>query len=86
MVGLGILMLLLALGGLLLRKGGRLYENRGLQYFALVMGPAGFIALLAGWFTTEVGRQPWVVYGVMRTADGLSPVPASQVGLTLIIL
>ncbi len=85
MVGLGILMLLLALGGLLLRKGGRLYENRGLQYFALVMGPAGFIALLAGWFTTEVGRQPWVVYGVMRTADGLSPVPASQVGLTLII-
>jgi len=77
MVGLGILMLLLALGGLLLRKGGRLYENRGLQYFALVMGPAGFIALLAGWFTTEVGRQPWVVYGVMRTADGLSPVPAS---------
>ena len=49
------------------------------------MGPSGFIALLAGWFTTEVGRQPWVIYGVMRTKDALSPVSAEQVGLTLII-
>ncbi|MEG2268214.1 MAG: cytochrome ubiquinol oxidase subunit I, partial [Acinetobacter sp.] len=52
---------------------------------ALCMGPSGFIALLAGWFTTEVGRQPWVVYGVLRTKDALSPVSAEQVGLTLII-
>ncbi len=49
------------------------------------MGPSGFIALLAGWFTTEVGRQPWVVYGVLHTKDALSPVSAEQVGLTLII-
>ena len=49
------------------------------------MGPSGFIALLAGWFTTEVGRQPWIIYGVMRTKDALSPVSAEQVGLTLII-
>ena len=85
MVGLGMLMLLLALAGLWLRKGNQLYENKWLQRFALFMGPSGFIALLAGWFTTEVGRQPWVIYGVMRTKDALSPVSAEQVGLTLII-
>ncbi|WP_151741709.1 cytochrome ubiquinol oxidase subunit I [Acinetobacter seifertii] len=85
MVGLGMLMLLLALTGLWLRKTGKLYESKCFHRFALVMGPSGFIALLAGWFTTEVGRQPWVVYGVMRTKDALSPVSAEQVGLTLII-
>ncbi|MFV5492274.1 cytochrome ubiquinol oxidase subunit I [Acinetobacter sp. ASP199] len=85
MVGLGMLMLLMALAGLILRKTGRFYESRWLHRFAFFMGPSGFIALLAGWFTTEVGRQPWVVYGVMRTRDALSPVSAEQVGLTLII-
>lgn len=85
MVGLGMLMILLAAFALFLRKGGKLYENRWLHRFTFVMGPSGFIALLAGWFTTEVGRQPWVVYGVMRTKDALSPVSAEQVGLTLII-
>lgn len=85
MVGLGMLMVLLALAGLWLRRSDRLYENKWFQRFALVMGPSGFIALLAGWFTTEVGRQPWVVYGVMRTKDAISPVSAEQVGLTLII-
>ena len=85
MVGLGMLMIALAFFALVLRKGGKLYENKWLHRFAFVMGPSGFIALLAGWFTTEVGRQPWVVYGVMRTKDALSPVSAEQVGLTLII-
>ena len=85
MVSLGMLMLLLAVIGLWLRKTGKFYENKWFHRFALVMGPSGFIALLAGWFTTEVGRQPWVVYGVMRTKDALSPVSAEQVGLTLII-
>lgn len=85
MVGLGFLMLLLALSGLVLRKNDKLYERKWLHHFALYMGPSGFIALLAGWFTTEVGRQPWVVYGVMRTKDALSPVSAEQVGLSLII-
>ena len=85
MVGLGVLMLLLALIGLWLRKTGRFYESPWFHRFALIMGPSGFIAMLAGWFTTEVGRQPWVVYGVMRTKDALSPVSAEQVGLTLII-
>jgi cytochrome d ubiquinol oxidase subunit I len=40
--------------------------------FALAMGPAGIVAMLAGWMTTEIGRQPWVVYGVMRTSDAVS--------------
>lgn len=85
MAGLGMLMILLALAGLVLRKNQKLYENKWLQRFAVVMGPSGFIALLAGWFTTEVGRQPWLVYGVLKTKDGLSPVSAEQVGLSLII-
>ncbi|MGE8539201.1 MAG: cytochrome ubiquinol oxidase subunit I, partial [Acinetobacter sp.] len=85
MVGLGMLMLLLAVWGAWSRKKGRFYESRALHRFALIMGPSGFIAMLAGWFTTEVGRQPWVVYGIMRTKDALSPVSAEQVGLTLII-
>lgn len=85
MAGLGMLMIALAVAGLVLRKNQKLYENKWLQRFAVLMGPSGFIALLAGWFTTEVGRQPWVVYGVIRTQNGLSPVPAEQVGLSLII-
>jgi len=84
MVGLGMLMLLLSLIGLLLRKGGRLYEVRWFQYWALYMGPTGLIALLAGWVTTEVGRQPWTVYGVLRTIDSASPLDAQQVGTSLL--
>jgi cytochrome d ubiquinol oxidase subunit I len=48
------------------------------------MGPSGFVAVLAGWYTTEVGRQPWTVYGHLRTADSLSPVSAPAVGASLI--
>jgi cytochrome d ubiquinol oxidase subunit I len=73
MVGLGMLMLLLAVSGLVLRRDGAIYRNRLFLCFAVAMGPAGVIAILAGWMTTEVGRQPWVVYGVMRTADAVSP-------------
>ncbi|MBR7539247.1 cytochrome ubiquinol oxidase subunit I, partial [Mycobacterium tuberculosis] len=63
-----------------------LYESTWFHKFAIVMGPTGYIALLAGWVTTEVGRQPWVVYGVLRTKDALShTVTADQVGLSLII-
>ena len=78
-------MLLLALIGLWLRRTGRFYESPWFHRFCLGYGPSGFIAILAGWFTTEIGRQPWVVYGVLRTKDALSPVSAEQVGLTLII-
>ena len=86
MVGLGMLMVLLSLAALWLRKTGHLYETSWFHKFTIVMGPTGYIALLAGWVTTEVGRQPWVVYGVMRTQDALShTVTADQVGLSLII-
>jgi cytochrome d ubiquinol oxidase subunit I len=84
MAGLGMLMLLLVLTGLALRKGGRLYEARWFQRWALCMGPSGLIALLAGWITTEVGRQPWTVYGVLRTSDSVSPLDAQQVGTSLL--
>ncbi len=85
MVGMGMLMLLLGVLGLLLRRGGKLYESRFLQRFAFLMGPSGLIAMLAGWVTTEVGRQPWVVYGVQRTADASSALSAHQVGTSLLI-
>ena len=87
MVGLGLLMIGLAVYGAWTRWRSSLYapESRKLWKYALYMGPAGVIAILAGWFTTEVGRQPWVVYGVMRTADAVSPHEAFEVGLTLIL-
>ncbi len=49
------------------------------------VSPLGFIAVLAGWFTAEVGRQPWTVYGVLRTADAVSPVPGGSVLASLIL-
>jgi cytochrome d ubiquinol oxidase subunit I len=85
MVGMGMLMLLMAVLGLALRRGGRIYEARWFQRFTLLMGPAGLIALLAGWITTEAGRQPWVVYGVLRTKDAASPITVDQVGTSLMI-
>jgi cytochrome bd ubiquinol oxidase subunit I len=86
MVGLGLLMLLLGVLGLILRLRNKLYDARWFQRFALAMGPSGLIALLAGWITTEVGRQPWVVYGVLRTADAVSPLSSQQVGTSLLII
>ncbi|QBQ99989.1 cytochrome ubiquinol oxidase subunit I [Paraburkholderia pallida] len=83
MVGLGILMIVLGVAGWWLRRRGTLYESRAFQRFALAMGPTGFITLLAGWITTEAGRQPWVVYGVMRTSQAVSPLTAQQVGISL---
>lgn len=72
MVALGLLMITLGVVSLWLRFKGRLYESRPFLWFALLMGPSGLIAILAGWFTTEIGRQPWVVYGVQRTIDAVS--------------
>ena len=72
MVGLGLAMILCGAIGLWLRRGGRLYEARGFQRLMLLMGPSGLIAILAGWVTTEVGRQPWVIYGLLRTSDAVS--------------
>jgi cytochrome d ubiquinol oxidase subunit I len=85
MVGIGALTILLALAGLLLRRGGRLYSSGAFLRAMLLMGPAGLVAILAGWFTTEIGRQPWIIYGLMRTADAVSPVSATQLGLGLAV-
>jgi cytochrome d ubiquinol oxidase subunit I len=84
MVGLGLLMVALGLWSLLARFRGRLYDWRALHRCALAMGPAGFVAVIAGWVTTEVGRQPYVVYGLMRTAEAVSPIDAPAVGSSLL--
>jgi cytochrome d ubiquinol oxidase subunit I len=85
MVGLGMLMLLLGAWGLWLRWRKQLYENRLFLRFATWMGPAGLIAILAGWYTTEIGRQPWIVYGVMRTKDAVSNHSVLAMSTTLIV-
>lgn len=89
MVGLGLLMISLGIAGLLMRRRGRLYQSRRLLWASVVLAPAGFVALLAGWVVTESGRQPYTVYGLLRTADSLAPVPrelvaASTLGLVLV--
>ena len=83
MVGLGFAMLGLGGWAALQRFRGRLYESPMLHRAALVMGPAGFVAVLAGWITTEVGRQPFTVYGMLRTSDSLAPVAAPAVAASL---
>src|SRR3954451_17016347 len=84
MVGIGFLMLGIGLLSLWMRWRGMLYQSRLLHLYALAMGPAGFVAVLAGWFTTEVGRQPFTVYGLLRTADSASPLAAPAVASSLI--
>lgn len=86
MVGLGLLMILLAICSALVHWRGRPYESRALARFALLMGPSGVVALLAGWYTTEIGRQPWVVYGLMRTADAVSNHSELTLSVTLVVL
>lgn len=73
MVGLGLLMIAVSLAALTQRLRGRLWQSRRLLYAIVLTGPAGFIALLAGWVVAELGRQPWTVYGLLRTADSVSP-------------
>ena len=84
MVGLGFLMAALGALSLLARARGKLYEWQWLHRFALVMGPSGLVAVLAGWITTEVGRQPWTIHGLMRTADSVSPLAAPAVAASLL--
>ena len=84
MVGLGILMFALGAWSLLARLRGKLYDWRWMKRFAVAMGPSGFIAVIAGWITTEVGRQPFTIYGLLRTADSASPLAAPAVGASLV--
>ncbi|MWB79590.1 cytochrome ubiquinol oxidase subunit I [Pseudooceanicola sp. 216_PA32_1] len=84
MVALGFAMLGLGLWSLWARARGRLFYSPWLHRAAVLMGPSGLIAVTAGWITTEVGRQPWTVYGLMRTEDSASPLDALAVGTSLI--
>lgn len=84
MVGIAMLMLVVVIWGLLLWRGRRLYENRRWLAICRIASPLGFIAVIAGWTTTEAGRQPWTVYGLMRTADSVTPsLTSGDVALSL---
>jgi cytochrome d ubiquinol oxidase subunit I len=88
MVGLGLLMVAMGLWSLGARLRGRLYESHWLHRLALLMGPAGIVAVLAGWTTTEVGRQPYTIFGLLRTAESASPLayPAVAASLTAFVI
>jgi len=83
MVAIGLAMVAMGVISLVLRINHRLYDAGWFHRLAVLMGPSGFAAILAGWVTTEMGRQPWVVYGHMRTADAASPLAAAEVATTL---
>ena len=85
MVAIGFAMLGLGLWSLWLRWRGGLYENRWFLRAAMLMTPSGFGAVLFGWFTAEIGRQPYVVYGLLRTADAVSPVSRGAVATSLVV-
>jgi cytochrome bd ubiquinol oxidase subunit I len=84
MVGLGLLMVLVGLVSLFLRWRRKLYDARLFHRVMVVMGPAGFVAVLAGWITTEVGRQPYTVYNLLRTTESIAPVGAPAVAASLV--
>ncbi|MBZ9891515.1 cytochrome ubiquinol oxidase subunit I [Mesorhizobium sp. BR1-1-3] len=85
MVGIGLILLATAVTGAALRWSHRLYDTRWFQLITMATTPLGFIAVLAGWTTTEAGRQPWVIYGQLRTIDAVAPVAAGAVATTLAI-
>jgi cytochrome d ubiquinol oxidase subunit I len=84
MLIIGMTMFTLAVISLWLRWHGRLYSARWFLRALVVMTPSGVVATLGGWYTAEIGRQPWVITGLMRTADAVSPVPATTLLSTLI--
>lgn len=89
MVGLGVSMLAAGIVSLVLRWRGRFYTARWFQYCAVAMAPAGFVAMLAGWVVTEAGRQPYTVYGLLRTDQSNSaialPGMITSMGLILVV-
>ncbi|HEU0148888.1 MAG TPA: cytochrome ubiquinol oxidase subunit I, partial [Bradyrhizobium sp.] len=84
MVGLGFAMLGLGLWSLVARLRRHLYDQPWLHRAAVAMGPAGFFAVIAGWVTTEVGRQPFTIYGLLTTAESRSPLAAPAVAASLL--
>jgi len=84
MVAIGFAMLGVGLWAAWARWKGRLHEASWLHRAAVVMAPSGFLAVLCGWITTEVGRQPFTVYGLLRTGESAAPLQAEAVGASLI--
>ena len=85
MIGVGVFLLALVIAGLVLRWRGLLYTSRWFLIACMLAVPLGFIAVLAGWTVTETGRQPFVVYGLLRTADAVSPVATGAVLASLLM-
>jgi cytochrome d ubiquinol oxidase subunit I len=86
MVGCGLIMLVLAWLGSYLIVKGRIAQSRFFLWLVFLSFPLPFIAILTGWYTAEVGRQPWVVYGVLRTADAVTPfLTAREAGVSLVV-
>ena len=85
MIGLGTILIgVMTLASLTLWRG-RLYHARGMLWLLMLMLPFPYIATTAGWITAEVGRQPWLIYGIMRTTEGVSPrISAGNALFTLI--
>lgn len=84
MIAVGLAMLGLGCWSLWLRFRGRLYASPWMHRAAVLLGPSGFIAVLAGWITTEVGRQPYTVYGLLTTIQSTSPIASAGVGSSLV--
>lgn len=84
MVGMGVIMLALAWYGMVLRARGRLFDARWFLWALVVCFPVGWIAVISGWYTAEVGRQPWVVYDHLRTEDAHSPLTYTDLVLSLL--
>jgi len=84
MVGLGLAMIGLGLWGGFNVWRGHLAQDRGFLWACVAMGPAGFVSVVAGWVVAEVGRQPYVIYGVLRTAEAASPVTRGEVSASLL--
>ncbi len=84
MVGIGVLMTLTGIFAAILYFRKHLFDTPWFQYWCMALTPLGFISVLAGWFVTEIGRQPYIIYGVMRTADAASPVLGPPIAISLI--
>jgi cytochrome d ubiquinol oxidase subunit I len=84
MVGVGILMICTGVIAAILFLRKRLFETRWFQLWCMALTPSGFVAVLAGWCVTEIGRQPYAAYGLIRTAESVSPVSGPQIGVSLL--
>jgi len=85
MVGLGLAIIGLGAWGAVQGLRRRLFQDRWFLRAAVAMGPAGFVAVICGWITAEAGRQPYTVYGLLRTDHSMSPVGAGQVSASLAV-